>query len=242
MPLARWLVPLALLLVACEGVAPDRARSDPDPTLPAMRRDALFAHRHESMLARPDRPAIELVFLGDSILRRLETDGRTTWQRYYADRRAANFAVEGDRTQNVLWRIDHGAFDGMHPRVVVVGIGTNNLAENDAAATAAGVEAVVVSVRARVPDARILLLALLPRGRWTPDDPLRRRVEETNARLAAWARTHDVAYADLGAVLLDPDGRIASRWLPDGLHPSAEGYARLAEALEPILVSILARR
>lgn len=224
----------AALLLGCEGPAPS-----PDPAVPAMRHDALFAHRHESMLARPDREQIELVFLGDSIWRRLLTDGRAVWKSRYAARCAANFAIEGDRTEHVLWRIEHGLFDGMAPELVLLLIGTNNLIWNDAGDVARGVAAIVEALERRLPETRVLLMALLPRGRWTPDDPLRRRIEQVNARLSAFAQSRGLAYADLGDRLLGPDGAIVPAWMPDRLHPSAEGYARLADGLAPYLDRIL---
>lgn len=217
----------------------DDAGSRPITLVPAPRHDALFLQRHESMRAQPERARVELVFLGDSILRRFETEGRESWNDHYAGRRVANFAIEGDRTQNVLWRIDDGLFDGMAPRLIVIGIGTNNTAESGANEIALGVAAIVARLRARVPDAELLVLGLLPRGTWRAGDPLRARVEETNARLAAFAAERRVAYLDLGRRFLRADGGLDRSRLPDGLHPGADGYRALAEGLEAELTRIL---
>ncbi len=242
----RWLLSMALLgSLACgsaDSEDPTREATGlrPITQVPLPRRDDLFQHRYESMRSQPDREQIELVFLGDSILRRFETEGRETWNDHYAKHRlVANFAIEGDRTQNVLWRIEDGLFDGMTPRAIVVGIGTNNLAESEPREIALGVEAIIEALQARVPDGRLLLLGLLPRGDWLAGDRLRTRVEETNVRLAALARESDVAYLDVGPWFVQSDGALDRTRLPDGLHPGAEGYRALAEALESELARIL---
>lgn len=242
---------VALLILASLAsiLACDAARTDPPgrhvgdaaagPTIPAPRTDPLFQHRHESMRSLLDRERVRLVFLGDSILRHFETEGRAAWRDHFAPRRAANFAIEGDRTQNVLWRIEDGLFDGMAPRLIVLGIGTNNTHESPADEIAAGIRAVVDALRSRVPGARILVLALLPRGSWTPGDPVRGRVERTNALVAAWASNESIDWLDVGPAFLAEDGRLDRRLMPDGLHPGAAGYAVLAESLEPELQRIL---
>ena len=68
----------------------------------------------------------ELVFLGDSITHGWERNGKSTWDKYYGARKAINLGFGGDRTEHVLWRLEHGEFDGYKPRVAVIMIGTNN--------------------------------------------------------------------------------------------------------------------
>jgi len=230
--------------VACDGARPETPPRDDGgiasgPTIAAPRTDPLFQHRHESMQSLPDRERVALVFLGDSILRHFETVGRADWRARYAPRRAANFAIEGDRTQNVLWRIEDGLFDGMAPQLIVLCIGTNNIHESAAPEIAAGIRAVVEALHARVPSARVLVLALLPRGSWAPGDPMRVRVERTNALLAAWAAERSIDLLDVGPAFLREDGWLDRRLMPDGLHPGAEGYATLATRLDPELQRIL---
>jgi len=86
--------------------------------------------RHESYMAEAKKGGVGLLFLGDSI-----TDGwrwgqghggLNIWPKYYASRHAANFGIGGDRTEHVLWRLEHGELDGIKPKVIVLLIGTNN--------------------------------------------------------------------------------------------------------------------
>ena len=80
-------------------------------------------------------------------------------------RRAARFGIGGDSTQHLLWRLDHGEIDGIHPKVVVLLIGTNNLVSHTPAEIAEGITAVVAKLREKLPASRILLLGLFPARR-----------------------------------------------------------------------------
>jgi len=68
----------------------------------------------------------ELVFIGDCITQGWETEGLNVWQRHYAARHALALDFGGGRTENVLWRLQHGEIDGIRPKVAVLIIGTNN--------------------------------------------------------------------------------------------------------------------
>ena len=95
-------------------------------------RDAKWVKRHEGFVQEAQNGGIEILFLGDSITDFWRNRGSNVWNQYYAPRHAANFGISGDRTQHLLWRIDHGELDGIHPKVVVLMIGTNNTGkEND---------------------------------------------------------------------------------------------------------------
>jgi lysophospholipase L1-like esterase len=139
-------------------------------------RDAAWVKRHEGFVAEAARGGVDVLFLGDSITdgwrRPGPNGGKAVWDREIAPLRAANFGIGGDRTQHVLWRIEQGTLEGLRPRVVVLMIGTNNTGferdgttpRNTPAETVAGVQAIVGQLRRRLPEARVLLLAVFPRG------------------------------------------------------------------------------
>lgn len=199
--------------------------------------------RHEAVLARKAEGPFDLVFIGDSITHFFGGEpadpnarGRAVWDEFYGRRRALNLGFGWDRTQQVLWRLDHGELDGVHPRVVVVLIGTNNLSPgrvrvNTDAEIASGVEAVVGRIRAKAPAAKILLLGLLPRGDAGDFDRL--RIARINALLARLDGSRNVAFMDPGKGLLAPDGAFLPGVTSDNLHPTEAGYRILAEAIEP---------
>lgn len=91
---------------------------------------------HTKALAA-SHPNSGLVFIGDSVTqnwgnvdgRLVNGSGGTTWysaQYNYSQYGALNFGIAGDQTQNVIYRVNHGQFDGLDPGLVVLMIGTNN--------------------------------------------------------------------------------------------------------------------
>jgi lysophospholipase L1-like esterase len=193
--------------------------------------------RHERQLKSPKRAAAKVVFLGDSIV-----DGwgsAPAFRAEFGKYTPLNLGIAGDYTQNVLWRIDHGALEGLTPRAVVLLVGVNNLAGGfTPEQTAAGVGAVVESIQSRLPAVPIVLLSLLP-ARRTPSDPLRNKIAETNRLLAKFAKPGAVSVHDVGSVLLEADGTISQQTSPDALHPSPAGYERLTAAVTPLLEKLV---
>jgi N-acetylglucosamine-6-sulfatase len=207
-------------------------------TIPTTRGDeAWWRERQQTVDQRARQGEVDLLFLGDSITQGWEEEGHAVWQEYYARRRPLNLGFSGDRTEHLLWRLDHTALDSIQPRVTVLMIGTNNTghAMQDAAEVAAGVERILERIEQRLPRTQVVLLGLFPRGT-EPFDPMRLNNLAINDRLrrlgATRARVH---YLDLSDAFLEPDGHISPQVMPDALHLSADGYRRWAEALEPTL-------
>jgi len=202
-------------------------------------RPGAWVRRHEAFLEQAKKGDVDLLFLGDSITAGWAAGAAPIWSRYYAPRKAANFGIGGDRTQHVLWRLENGEVDGIRPRVVVLMIGTNNLGRNTEAEAAEGVKAVVARLREKLPEAKVLLLGVLPRGLnrdksqvSTSPDP---RVARINRRLAGLADGKSVKYLDIGVDFLDDSGQIPGAIMPDYLHLARKGYQAWADAIEPAL-------
>lgn len=196
--------------------------------------------RHEEKLAEKAKAErVDLVWIGDSITHGWEGEGKEIWKQRYASRHALNLGFSGDRTENVLWRLQHGAIDGISPKLVVVMIGTNNTGhrQDPADQTAAGVAAILGELDQRVPDAKVLLLAIFPRGE-TAEDPLRKLNTEINAELAKLADGERVHFLDINERFLE-DGKLPTSTMPDLLHPNAEGYRIWGEAIEPQLAKLM---
>jgi len=179
----------------------------------------------------------ELVFVGDSITQYWEDAGREVWQRHYAKYHALDLGFAGDRTENVLWRLQHGEIDGIAPKVAVLMVGTNNAGfrAEDPQAIANGIRRIVDELHRRMPGTRVLLLAIFPRGE-KPDDFVRGLNERVNRLVAGWS---DVHFLDIGAAFLNPDGTLSKDVMPDLLHPSEKGYAIWQRAMEPTLQKLL---
>src|SRR5579884_4253803 len=119
---------------------------------PAPRRDANSATAHDQLLQKKKQGRIDIYFEGDSITRRWgATDYPellANWKKNFFGWNAANFGWGGDRTQNILWRLNHGELDNVHPKVVVLLAGTNNIdGHTSAGEITKGIEAIVATVR-----------------------------------------------------------------------------------------------
>ena len=179
----------------------------------------------------------DLIFIGDSITQGWEKTGKKVWDKYYADSKALNLGFSGDRTEHVIYRLNHGNLRNQQDaKVAVIMIGTNNTGhlEQDPSETADGISRVVSIVRARCPKAKILLLGVFPRGE-QPKDTKRKINVDINKRIASLTKGERVYYLDISDVFLKEDGTLPKSIMPDSLHLNAEGYERWAKALAPKL-------
>jgi lysophospholipase L1-like esterase len=203
--------------------------------------NAGFVSRHESFLKRGKEGPIEVLFLGDSITQGWDAAGKKVWNAEYGSLKPANFGIAGDRTQHVLWRIAQGELDGIAPKVVVLMIGTNNT-PNTAEEVAKGVRAILTQIHAKLPQTRVLLLGIFPRGNDPKDAKtvsLREKIAAVNRILATYDDGRATRYLDIGAKFLDPTGAIATDIMKDGVHPVEKGYLIWAEAMRPLLSEML---
>jgi len=193
--------------------------------------------RYQTMNARAKQGHVDLLYIGDSIVQLYETRGKDTWDHYYAPRNALNLGISGDRTEHVLWRLDHGNLDGIAPTLAIVMIGQNNGAHNTAEEIGAGVTAVVHKIRAKLPTTTILLLAIFPRREKPTEE---RDVLAKASRIAAQlADNTTIFYLDITKIFLRPDGSIPAELMPDFEHPSAKGYRLWAETIEPTVAALM---
>lgn len=247
-----WLT--LFLLLPCNAIpAPHTVLA----ATPLSRMDLRWWHeRFEAKQQELQTHKVDLLFLGDSITQDYELSGPPAWrdfvpvwQRYYGDRNAVNLGFNGDATSHLLWRIENGETDGIKPKVAVILIGANNLGRlhwppQD---TVAGINAIVTELRRRLPDTRLLLLGVLPsdRSEWAS----RATVDINRALAARYPHGGEVTYIDVGSVFMT-NGRLNRDLFLDPkltppaapLHPTAQGQALMAAAIEPTLAAMLGDR
>lgn len=203
--------------------------------------------RHEAVLKAKDQIKPEIVMIGDSITHfwagapEAHTQrGPESWRQLFGQRPVLNMGFGWDRTQNVLWRLEHGEFDGLHPRYIVLNIGTNNFSTtanaqaNTPAEVAEAIGVICTRLKDKSPESRIIIMGVLPRGQ-KPDDPFRAKITELNKLLADLAKSRGLIFLDIGHQLLASDGSIPTAIMSDYCHPTEQGYAIWAEALKPHL-------
>lgn len=217
------------------------AAAEESPTTPEERTDPLGKDQFREINADLEKlgPEIDLAFVGDSITRRWRGDGnKEVWNKYWGSYRAVNMGIGGDRTQNVLWRLKNGQLDGYQARVFVVMIGTNNCWGPNTVSeeVAAGIKAIIDLIQTKHPEARILLLSILPVGQ--KPNPGRTTRDEINSLISNF-HGESVEYLDISARFLEPDGTISEDVMPDFLHLSPKGYEIWAEAIQDKVRALL---
>jgi len=210
--------------------------------------------RHAEVLAVKDSINPEIILIGNSITHfwggvpavryadgKLRIpNGPQSYANLFGSYRVLNMGFGWDRTQNVLWRLDHGELDGLHPRLVVINIGTNNTSEtenarmNTASEIVEGIEAVCRRVRSKIPNTKILVMAIFPREK-DPAASRRILINEINKRLVNFTTTQKISFLDAGPKMLNADGTFVEGMMLDFTHPSEKGYTIWADALRPVI-------
>ena len=202
--------------------------------------------RHEGFVETAKKGDIDLLLHGDSITDWWVQgpDNKAMFDKYFGGIRTANFAIAGDTTQGVLCGLKNGEGQGFQPKAVMLMIGTNNTggSNNAGTATAAeiaeGVGAVVLELRNDFPNAKILLLAIFPRG--LAGDSVRDKIAEINRIIAKLDDQRHVFYMDIGARFLDEQGNfLPGSFRPDNLHPQAKGYDIWGAAVKDKLAELM---
>jgi lysophospholipase L1-like esterase len=211
-----------------------------------------WAARHKAIVAEvASQPDAQLLLIGDSVVNNYEKaqppyqNFQPIWQQYYAPRKALNLGFSGDTTANVLWRLDHGEVTGLHPKLAVVLIGTNNTAYGQTAEeTEEGIDAVVKDLEFRLPETKILLMGILPTKL-----PSKEQNFDVNAYLGShYAGGEDprVSYIDIGVVFYT-HGELDNSLFYDpmlspprpALHPNTIGQRLMASAIEPAVARLM---
>jgi lysophospholipase L1-like esterase len=205
---------------------------------------------HEDNLKVAKKGHIDVLFMGDSITDMWRNSGRgetidgaipfggkAVFEKRFGKMKVANFGISGDTTQGVLWRLQNGEGEGYQPKAVMLMIGTNNTGRNSPPEIAMGVASVVFELRKDFPDAKILLLAIFPRG--PAGAEVRTQIDEINKIISALHDTQHVFFMDIGPKFLAADGSIPESVMSDGLHPTSKGYEIWADAVEDKLVSLM---
>jgi lysophospholipase L1-like esterase len=216
---------------------------------PVFRTDANSLVAHSQLLAKAKEGGIDVYFEGDSITRRwgaIDYPGPlANWKRNFFGWNAADFGWGGDKTQNILWRLENGEFDGVNPKVIVLLAGTNNVgdpsvtedADRRADDITRGLQAILRVIRSKAPEATVVLMGIFPRNDKAQLMPL---IDAINGNLSKLAG-QQIRYLNINDKLADRNGRLFDGMMnaADELHPTVKGYQVWADALKPILTELL---
>ena len=220
---------------------------------PAARTDRNSQIAHQQLVDKARRGGIDVYFEGDSITRRWGTsdapyrDLFDSWRRNFFGWNAANFGWGGDTVQNILWRLTNGELDDVHPKVIVLLAGTNNIGAEPRQGVAGqvvedvsgGIAAIVSVMRRKAAGATVILTGVTLRRDRDGGMSLRPTIEAINTRLASLADGRSIRYIDINSRLAEKGGGLIAGMTVDGLHLSPAGYQVWADALKPIFAEIL---
>jgi lysophospholipase L1-like esterase len=257
-PPVVWAIAVAAIAAGMAGGAPIVARARQGAAVraavpaeePVARGDRNSQIAHDQLLAKARRGGIDVYFEGDSIVRRWGAldypELLANWRLNFFGWNAGNFGWGADTTQNILWRLHNGELDDVHPKVIVLLAGTNNVGgtvpPEGAAARAAdvtsGIKAILDTMRTKAPGATIILTAIFPRNDNMAVMPV---IDEINSGIARLADGRTVRFLDINHRLASADGVLFDGMMNarDRLHPTVKGYQQWADALKPLLTELL---
>ena len=210
---------------------------------PQPRLEEWWFTRHAENIGKMSKGEFDLLMLGDSITHNFESVGVEVWKKHFEPRKAINLGFGGDRTNHLLWRIQHLPVLKKSPKGAVVLIGTNNICwgSDKPRQAAEGVKVIAQKLHSIYPQTEILVLGLLPRRREITH-PHRKQIIELNSYLPELLKDMPkVKFLEIGPHFLDDKGHLSKEMMPDTTHPSEKGHEIWAKAIESELIRMVGR-
>ena len=207
---------------------------------------------HAKREARLQKGDADLLLIGDSI-----THG---WKRYpellkkfFGNQQVINLGHPADKTENIIWRLINHDMKNISPYAAVVLAGTNNSNDNEYTEEeiAEGVQTIVQLLRTKLPQTKILLMGIFPRGSRDQRigiksglteaemNPQWEKIDRVNRIIETFADGENIIYLNINQVFLDENGALPVSIMPDLLHPNEEGYERWGGAIKPVLENMM---
>jgi lysophospholipase L1-like esterase len=193
----------------------------------------------DAALGPPAAGENRVVFIGDSI-----TD---YWKLadYFPGKPYLNRGIDGQTTPQMLVRFRQDVID-LHPRVLVVLAGTNDVAGVTGPTRNEDIEANYASMAelARLHHIRVIFSSLLPLNNYTEDakESFALRPHERILALNRWLKDYcaknKLLYLDYFSALVDDKGMLKRDLSDEGLHPNAAGYKIMVPLAEKAIASM----
>jgi len=197
-------------------------------------------------------PDIPIVFFGDSITQGLtgsrdrlaKPDGTRAFDKAFGKRGAISLGLSGDRTEHLLYRMEHGALQELNPEHIVLQIGVNNVVtgKHTANETINGIIELAVQLTVNEPRAEVLICGPFPASK--PGSTTRNTIEQIRSHCLAINTVegmhgtrgmHNIRYLDLHHLFLNEDGTCNQNMRGDHIHISASGQQAWLQAIATTL-------
>lgn len=201
----------------------------------------LQRYRNEdAQLPAPTRGEPRVVFLGDSITDawgRLSETGSFFPTKHYINR-----GISGQTTPQMLVRFEQDVVH-LHPAVVVILAGTNDVAGNTGPSTPAMIEDnyTAMTQLAAVNGIKVVLASITPAARygWRPAVQPIEEIRQLNGWMRTFCATGVCTYLDYYSAMADANGAMLPGYAQDGVHPTAKGYSVMAPLAEQAIAEVL---
>jgi lysophospholipase L1-like esterase len=203
----------------------------------------LARYRDANATLKPPAPGENrVVFFGDSITDLWHLDEHFPGKPYL------NRGIGGQTTPQMLIRFRQDVID-LHPKVVVILAGTNDIAGNTGPMRLEDIESNYASLAdlARANHIRVVFSSVLPVHKYTPQSQNMyaqrspEKILELNRWIKAYVASHpDLIYLDYFTPMVDDKGLLKRDLAEDGLHPNAAGYKIMAPLAEAAIAHALA--
>jgi len=197
----------------------------------------------DAALGTPAAGESRVVFLGDSI-----TD---YWKlpTYFPGKPYINRGIDGQSTPEMLVRFRQDVID-VHPKVLVVLAGTNDIAGVTGRTRNEDIEANYASMAelARAHHIRVVFASVLPVHNYTHEAEEsfalrpRERILGLNKWLKEYCDKNGLVYLDYFSAVVDERGMLKRELADDGLHPTDAGYRIMAGLAEKAIREALAEK
>ena len=183
----------------------------------------------DAQLPAPAPGENRVVFMGDSITQGWPLD------QYFPGKPYINRGISGQTTPQMLVRFRQDVID-LHPKVVVILAGTNDVAGNTGPMTAGQTEENIQSMAdlASASGIRVILCSITPAAKfpWKPDVEPVEKILAINTWIKSCAAGKGYGYVDYHSAMKDASNGLPPNLSRDGVHPLPAGYAIMTPLVE----------
>lgn len=187
--------------------------------------------KQNNSLGLPAEGENRVVFMGNSI-----TEG---WPNkdpeYFANPNYINRGIGGQTTPQMLLRFRADVID-LHPKVVVILAGTNDIAGNTGPMTLEEIRDNIISMceLAKANGIEVIISSVLPAHDyvWRPGLEPNIKIPKLNAMLKDYAENNGIIYLDYFTAMVDDRNGLPKELAEDGVHPTKKGYAIMKPLVE----------
>lgn len=172
-----------------------------------------------------------IVLMGDSITEfwsQIQPD-------FFANTSYINRGISGQTTPQMLIRFRPDVLD-LHPDVVVILAGVNDIAGNTGPTTNDAIFGNIISMveLAKANAIKVILCSVLPANNfyWRPNEKAAETIIQLNQLIQSYAKEHDIPYVDYHSAMADAKNGLPKEFSEDSVHPNLKGYQTMQPLLE----------